>query len=140
MARSWNHRRCSSHSSVAGVGRVCVLAGQDPEAILEFAREIAAASVGRSIPKPGPARSAPSGEVLRHAVCVAHVDGSVWGLGRLCIARGSSAGPVLEFAREIALAREALELELARRRAGVGSWPVFPPAELGAPLAEWAGE
>lgn len=141
---AWNHRRCSSHVAVDGVGRVCVVAGQDPEAVLEFARWAAAAGEGRRIPKPGSARVAPSAEKLRHVGCSAHVAGGDWGLGTLCVPRGSSVGDVLVFAGEVAAARELLEAGIAgrvasaRELAAAGAWPAYEPAAMAAPLAEWA--
>ena len=146
MARSWNHRRCSSHVAVEGAGRVCVLAGQDPEAVVGFARfavELAAAA-GRRMLRPGAARVAPSAERLRHSGCSAHIAGGDWGLGRLCVPAGSSVGDVAVFAGEIARAREAQAAALAERvagaraRASAGEWPAGLAAELAAPLAEWS--
>jgi hypothetical protein len=146
MARSWTHRRCSSHVAVEGAGRVCVLAGQDPEAVVGFARWAAdlAVAAGRRMMRPGPARVAPSAERLRHVACSAHIAGGDWGLGRLCVPRGSSVGDVAVFAAEIARAREAQAAALldrvatARELAAAGAWPAYEPAGLAAPLAEWA--
>jgi hypothetical protein len=139
MARSWNHRRCSSHVVVVGAGRVCILAGQDPEAVVGFARWAAdaAAAAGRRLLPAGRARVAPTAEALRHASCSAHAAGGDWGLGRLCIPRGSSVDDVVIFAAEIARARAALEASIAERVAAARALELAGPAVAGPSESAW---
>lgn len=145
MARAWNHRRCAGHVPVAEAGRVCVLPGQSEAEVVGFAEAVAGMAVARGlrILKPGPARSAPSMDRLRHAACSSHVDGSSRGLGRLCVARGSRPADVVAFAVELqelgAELRRSIRSRVAsgRELAAAGAWTPMP-ADLAAPLAEWA--
>lgn len=146
MARAWNHRRCAGHVAVAEAGRVCVLPGQSEAEVIGFAEAVAGLAIARGlrILKPGPARSAPSAERLRHASCASHLDGSSWGFGRLCVARGSAPTDVVRFAGELAAQAALLERAIrarvatSRERAAAGAWT--PIRQLGeAPLAEWVG-
>ena len=130
MARAWNHRRCAGHVAVAEAGRVCVLPGQAEGEVVGFAEAVAGMAVARGLRllKPGPARSAPSAERLRHASCASHVDGRSWGLGRLCVARGSAPAEVARFAAELAAQAQLLEAGIrgrvasARELAAAGAW------------------
>lgn len=145
MARSWSHRKCAGHVAVAEAGRVCVLPGQSEAEVVGFAEAVAGLAVARGLRmlKPGPARSAPSAERLRHAACASHIDGRSWGLGRLCVARGSAPADVVAFAVEL----QELGLELrrsirsrvatARELAAAGAW-TGGGSLADAPLAEWA--
>lgn len=138
--RTWNHRRCASHTPVDGAGRVCVLPGQDADDVVGFARAMAAAGAGRRIPRPGTAKAAPTAEKLRHVTCTGHVDG--FG-GRLCVPAGSTADEVEAFALEVAVAADELSAAIAARiataheLAAAGAWPAAD-ASMGAAVGHAA--
>lgn len=148
MSRApWAHRKCASHVAVDGAGRVCVLPGQSEAGVVDFAEQMAgaAAAAGRRLLRPGAARVAPSAERLRHASCLEHVDGRRWGLGRLCVARGSRPADVVAFAVELQglgyELRRSIRARVATSRelAAAGAWTAEPDrVSTGAPLAEWA--
>jgi hypothetical protein len=143
MRAPWNHRRrCVDHVVVDGAGRVCVLRGQDPIGVIDFAELMVrlADQAGMRIPKPGAPRRSPSAEQLRHASCAAHVDGRPYGFGRLCIGRGVTPADVVAFAVELAEAGAALErLIQARAELALAMAPA-PDAEPFTPAgdASWA--
>lgn len=85
MARTkgpWNHRKCAEHHKVAGyTKKVCVLPGQDAEAVVRFAEVMhrVAVAFGRTLPKPAGAIRRSHDE---HFSCGGHFDFP--GMGSVC--------------------------------------------------------